>query len=183
MFPRLPAGGVIVLTCGGFFVVSVLIAPRNGVVASGLRLARMRYRIARDHVIRACYEEIERAGQTVKQGTGVPIETLKARRTRTPGALLGAMRLTRLLSLDDDRVVLTEKGAALAHRVTRAHRLLEGYLVRFAGVAESHVHWSADLAEHTVSDELLRELEDSLREQGFDPDDPPSVHAIVGGGS
>jgi manganese/zinc/iron transport system permease protein len=59
LLPRFPAGAVIVLVAGAFFLVSLLLAPARGVVAAGLRHARLRLRVASQHLLRAVYEAEE----------------------------------------------------------------------------------------------------------------------------
>jgi manganese/zinc/iron transport system permease protein len=46
LLPDLPAGGVIVLTAGGFFLLSFLFAPARGLLAAALRHGHFRLRLA-----------------------------------------------------------------------------------------------------------------------------------------
>jgi manganese/zinc/iron transport system permease protein len=78
LLPRFPAGAVIVLVAGAFFLVSLLLAPARGVVAAGLRYARLRLRVASQHLLRAVYEADE-CGRR-ESGRPVPLEELRALR-------------------------------------------------------------------------------------------------------
>ena len=53
----------------------------------------------------------------------------------------------------------------------------EAYLVEYAHLAPSHVHRAADMVEHVISHDMVRELEAALEAQGRLPE---SVHALEG---
>ena len=67
-----------------------------------------------------------------------------------------------LATVDDATLILTPAGIADAATAVRNHRLWEHYLVTHADIAPSHVDRSADMIEHILSPELIRELEQSL---------------------
>jgi manganese/zinc/iron transport system permease protein len=52
----LPTGPVIVLTGAALFVFSLLAAPERGIVSRLWHEARLRLRVARDHLLRSMYE-------------------------------------------------------------------------------------------------------------------------------
>ncbi len=66
-------------------------------------------------------------------------------------------------------------------RITRNHRLWEEYLLRYADLAVSHVDRSADAMEHSLSEDMIRELEEALRRHDRLPETglSPSVHPIA----
>jgi len=74
---------------------------------------------------------------------------------------------------------LSEAGFGEAARVTRNHRLWETYLIKYADIAPSHVDRDADLVEHILGAELVRELERDLGERTVEMPVPPSPHRIV----
>lgn len=178
--PRMPAGAVIVLVAGVFFVASLLFAPPRGFLSRVLRQARLRLRVARDHFLRALYEEVEEAGVT----QAAPVEALRARRRWGElrfRVLSGWLASQGLIQRENGAVALTSRGAKDAQRVTRNHRLWEEYLVAHADVAPSHVDYSADRVEHILSGPLIAELEASLRRKGRLPGDrepPRSLHPV-----
>jgi manganese/zinc/iron transport system permease protein len=184
MFPRMPAGAVIVLSAGAIFFVSLLAAPRRGVVASTVRHARLRLHIARDHFLRAAYEAVEPSlsGATAAQDSPAITISEITRRRRWSRALTSLLvrllAVQRLVATSRGAVTLTPRGVAEAARITRNHRLWEEFLVRHADMAASHVDRTADLVEHILSPEIVTELELSLANRRHLPAVPPSLHPI-----
>jgi len=159
LLPRLPVGSVIVLVSGAVFVVSMFAAPARGVVAGAARAARLRAKIARDHML------LE-VGRLSSAGPGA-VRINQIARARGWGALtawLTARSLVRrgLARVRDGEVTLTGAGRAATDRLARTRALWEAYLTRYADVAPSHVDYSADLVEHILSPEIVAELESTL---------------------
>jgi manganese/zinc/iron transport system permease protein len=171
LLPSAPAGSIIVLCGGGVFVLSLLIAPRHGVIATAGRRAVQRLRIAGEHLLEAAYEhDVVRKGETT-----IPARTIRAmERLWGWPVWLGPMVIAGLrrrgyLSRTSDGYELTPAGAARGARIARNHRLWEQYLQTYAHVAPGHVDWSADTVEHVLSPELVAELEAALRAKGARP--------------
>ena len=189
LLPRFPAGAVIVLVAGAFFLVSLLLAPARGVVAAGLRYARLRLRVASQHLLRAVYEADE-CGRR-ESGRPVPLEELRALRPFARPWLRLVARWLELRGLvrrvEGGGVLLTDTGRRETRRVTRNHRLWEQFLVAHADLAPSHVDRSADLVEHVLSPAMVAELERQLTLSGRLPsrrasaadDLPPSAHPLA----
>jgi manganese/zinc/iron transport system permease protein len=74
---------------------------------------------------------------------------------------------------------LTTRGAELAHRVARNHRLWELYLIEYADIAPSHVDRDADDIEHLLAPEIIESLERLLSQRYPHMTVPPSPHAIA----
>lgn len=168
LLPRAPAGSIIVLCGGGVFVVSLLIAPRHGVVAIASRRAMQRLRIAGDHLLEAAHEhETSRKGTTT-----IPMRTIRAMERLWGWPMwLGPMVVAGLrrrgyLQRTSEGYELTSTGAARGARIARNHRLWDQYLQTYADVAAGHVDWSADTVEHVLSPELVAELEAALQAKG-----------------
>ncbi len=181
LFARFPAGAVIVLTGGAIFVVSLLAAPRRGVVAAVARHASLRLKIARQHALRAAYEAMEGAGA---EGTSIGVEALRRSRSWGRGEFALVARLLRVSGLarvEGGALTLTAAGLEAARQVTRNHRLWEEYLITHADLAPSHVDRAADLVEHILSPELVARLEANLARRGPAPAGAParSVHPIA----
>ncbi|MCE9555237.1 MAG: metal ABC transporter permease [Planctomycetes bacterium] len=115
-------------------------------------------------------------------GASVSMNQLQSTRSWT------AAELTRLLHrsqreglvepIDGTRWRLTTRGAQEAARVVRNHRLWELYLIHHADVAATHVDRDADMIEHVLRPELIRELEELLSRQYPAGAIPPSPHVI-----
>ncbi|MFN0137667.1 MAG: iron chelate uptake ABC transporter family permease subunit [Phycisphaerae bacterium] len=183
LLPRLPAGAVIVLAAGCIFLVSFLLAPARGVLASSLRQFRLRLSIAREHVLRGMFELAE------KREPGAAVIHLrdlrKAKRWLAWDLWLlgGRLRRDGLIVHIGDQYRLTTAGWREAQRVTRNHRLWEEYLITFAHLDPTHVDHCADMVEHVLDPEMIAELEQQLRRRGRLPAATivtESVHPIAG---
>ena len=162
--PRKPAGAVIVLAAGAIFAISLLAAPRRGVIASAWRRARLRLRIAGEHLLEAAHD---RGVDVIEPGEIAAV----ARERGWPRAarIFVAWSLVRRGDARRERrgaLRLTPRGIDRGRRVARNHALWEQYLVSYADVAPSHVDWSVDQVEHVLSEELVAELESRLASLG-----------------
>jgi manganese/zinc/iron transport system permease protein len=159
LLPRKPAGAVIVLTSGGIFAASLLLAPARGVLATSIRRLRLRLRIAGDHLLelahdrgRASVTSAELAALARRRGWSALFRT----------SVLLFLRRAGMLESAREGATVTPAGMARGSRVSRNHALWEQYLVSYADVAPSHVDWSVDQVEHVLSEPLVRELEAEL---------------------
>ena len=165
-----PTGPLITLVAAAFFVVSMLLAPRRGVVAELVRRAGVRRRVQAQHVLRAAYEHLESAGElggawsAAELGASGAAVFRLARGGLVEGAGAGAYRLT-------------GRGQEEARRVVRAHRLWELFLIRHADIAPDHVDRDADMIEHVLPAETIAKLEEELRALGRGPL-PESPHPL-----
>jgi manganese/zinc/iron transport system permease protein len=170
--PRAPAGAVIVLTAGLFFVIGFLFAPRRGVLARVLQERLLKRRILEEHLLRHAYEE-----------TRSPVDRLinpkifsnmsRSDRGRT---LRGLTRKALIAAGAGDDLLLTEAGYLEAVRLTKNHRLWEHYILTHGGLATSHVDFSADFVEHDLTPEIVAKIERELHPRAQPV--PPSVHEI-----
>jgi manganese/zinc/iron transport system permease protein len=168
LLPRKPAGAVIVLTAGAIFVLSLVLAPARGLMASGVRRLRLRLRIASDHLLETAHDR----DASVLHADAIR-ELARTRGWSRPfrALVLASLRrsaLTEPLSASASGVGLSDSGRRRGARVARNHALWEQYLVSHADVAPSHVDWSVDQVEHVLSDDLIEELEAELEKQGVD---------------
>jgi manganese/zinc/iron transport system permease protein len=176
-----PAGAVIVLCQGLFFVVSLFFGNRRGLCRTCLRELRLRSGIRRQHILRLLYEGCERKGLPENSPEArLPFAELLAARSWPP------RRLRRMLwrmkwegwvyRHPDGRWGLTREGWPLAARMVRNHRLWEIFLIHYADIAPGQVDRGADRIEHVLSPRILQDLERLLREAGNDV--PSSPHQI-----
>lgn len=182
LFPSFPAGGVIVLTAGVFFVLSMAFGPSRGLLAASIRHVRLRLQVSSQHLLRAMFELFE-GGHRTRTG-GIALADLQRVRSWSPawfGFVVRWLTWRGHLKRQGDDVVLTDLGHRHALRVTRNHRLFEQFLVTRAELAPSHVDRSADYVEHVLSPEIIAELEAELTETGRLPrylGVPASVHPL-----
>jgi manganese/zinc/iron transport system permease protein len=173
-FVNLPTGAVIVLAAGAVFCISMVLAPHRGLAGTWWRRRALRGRIDRQNLLRALCEHEER------HGVGTRIDRIKLFNMRSWTMLRLNRLIRRAVSREEamigpaDDIGLTREGRIEAQRILRNHRLWELYLIRHADVAPSHVDRDADLLEHILPPDLVRELELALTESQHIP---PSPHA------
>jgi len=189
VIPRLATGAIIVLAAALFFLLSLLLGTKRGLVRRLLRRARLRKRLRRQHLLRACYEYLEsRAEEEGEPSTrlpdeAIPLDRLFAMRSWSPATLQRAVREAvreeLVERLSGNRVCLTDAGLAAARRVTRNHRLWELYLIHHADIAPSHVDRDADQIEHVLDPQMISSLEALLAEEDPLLDMPASPHRLA----
>lgn len=184
LLPGLPAGSVIVLAAASVFLFSLFFGSARGIVVRVRAHLRLQRRTGRQHLLRAAYELLE-----VTTAEGEPVrnaaleqEKLFAGRSWSRPHFRRLLRKTSRWGLAEfsgsSRFRLTEKGFMEAARVTRNHRLWEIYLIRYADIAPMHVDRDADMVEHVLGPELVRELEETLHRGRGTSAVPPSPHAL-----
>lgn len=140
LVPRLPAGGVIVLTAGALFAVSLIVAPKRGVIAGAIRQLRFRWR------------EAERRGlMAVADG-----------RDPTP-VQAGILRLKGFL---DRAGQPTARGLEAARTAARDQALWLRYLEDFPQEAMACEDWARLPIDRVLPGDLVAELERRLRLAG-----------------
>jgi manganese/zinc/iron transport system permease protein len=179
-----PTGPLIVISATFLFTVSLLFAPKRGLIYSLLERQRLRRKVARQNLLRAMYELRE---QREEGREWVSEAALAAMRYWGQGVLLRTLvRAQRggLLEQQNHSYRLTDAGLSEATAVARAHRLWELYLKEHAAIAPDHVDRDADEIEHLLPPELLHSLEEKLRRRGTLPEPlPDSPHPTPGGRS
>ncbi len=196
LFPKLPAGAVIVLAAVLCFVMSFFFGARRGLLLRWLEQRRVGHRVARQHLLRGIYEwcesQVPSGGRDPLLLLDVAVSLAELRQANH----WSEARLDRLRRLgfaeqlvtwnhSHDAVHLTAKGKLEARRVTRNHRLWETYLLHYADVAPQHIHHNADQIEHVIEPNIVNELEELLasREGGaLVPANPEQPERIPGSG-
>ncbi len=176
--PGLPTGPLIVLAATVVFLLSLVLAPRRGLLARAFRLVRLRAQVARENVLRSLFELAEAAGAWELRVS--PEELAGHRGQPASGVARQAAALERegLLLREGGRYRLTDRGLWEAYRVVRNHRLWEMFLMHEGQLGADHVDRDADFIEHHLSGETVRELERLLEVHGRQPELPPSIHPV-----
>ncbi len=189
LYPRVPAGSVIVLSCSTLFLIGLLFGRRRGLVPEAWRRIRLAARTERHHVLRAVYEQWEQRGVQgfhAHAGTGsvlVSAGDLAAVRRWSEARL---QRVLREAAADGDveldawpLVRLTSRGMSHARQLVRNHRLWEWYLIQHAEVDPHHVDRDADEIEHVLGAAMVRELEATLPGRLSGAELPSSPHPLT----
>ncbi|MFN0010108.1 MAG: iron chelate uptake ABC transporter family permease subunit [Phycisphaerales bacterium] len=180
-----PTGPLITLVAAAFFIVSLVAAPRRGILADVLRRAALRRRIADQNLLRNVYEMLEPGGNLSAPWTAASLARGRASLSRgSGGPMRAALRsglVLRHAAGGGEGFVLSPAGQAAAARVVRVHRLWEMFLITQADIAVDHVDRDADQIEHVLSPETLAGLEAQLAASGRVPlgvpDSPHSTGA------
>lgn len=185
-FADFPAGAVIVLAAAAAFFVSLIFGTDRGVLLQWLRQRRLSRRVGRQHLLRAIFEILETGGNQVGpriENQAVSFADLKNHRVWNRGELAGLLRRAasedHLETSAPGSVRLSESGFGEASRVTRNHRLWEMFLIKHADIAPSHVDRDADLVEHILGADMVRELEAELVDRHPPLEVPASPHELV----
>lgn len=167
--PRMPTGPWIVMIISVIALLSLMFAPRRGVLARYRRHRRNRLRIAEENILKAFFHLGERDSRFNAERS--PQELLHQRPMQEAHLLSGLARL-RSQGYAEKRGgawLLTPEGIARGQRITRLHRLWEVYLTRHVRIAPDHVHDDAETIEHIITPELEHELETVLDNPALDP--------------
>lgn len=174
LLPGQPAGAVIVMVCGAVFLVSMLFAPRRGVLARARGRLMMRLRMAGDHLLEVAHDSADPA--SIPPGV---FRDLARRRGWPRGFRPLLLRWLTLRGFferaESGHLRLTERGRAGGARVSRNHLLWSQYLVSQVDVDPGHVDWSVDRVEHVLTPEQVRRLEDLLAARGVRVPDRPGA--------
>ncbi|MCL4234739.1 MAG: hypothetical protein KJ042_09480, partial [Deltaproteobacteria bacterium] len=175
-----PAGAMIVLTGGAIFTVSMLVAPRRGVIARALSFASMRTRVARQNLLRTLYDLSD---PNPMERPSIPLDRVTAARSWTTShvrrELANAARRGQV-ELLDGIVRLTGQGLSDAATVAKSRRLWELFLTRYADVAGDYADRDTTQLEQALPPSLVEDLESTLRQEGRWPE-PAKAHLHAGG--
>ena len=176
--PHLPTGPLIVLSLSFLFVVSLFLAPRRGLIAKSIRLWRLRKKVARENLLRTLYELAEQQG-TWDNAFGVEaLAEFRHLSLRRMLRTLERLRQEGLVQENRQQFQLTHAGLEEAYQVTRNHRLWEMFLMHEEQLKADHVDRDADLIEHFLPREIVRELEQLMRIHDRQLKLPASVHPL-----
>lgn len=171
--PRMPTGPWAVIAATIAFSVSLVAAPRRGIVARGVRHWRTRRRTAEENVLKTLYLLGEDDGDWVRVRTAEEIAARRHMATRAAERTIAALARSGWLVGDAGGWRFTGPGLDRARRMVRLHRLWEVYLSERLNLAADHVHDDAEHIEHVLTPELEAELEAILARPRFDPHRSP----------
>lgn len=170
----LSISGSMALMAGFVFGASFLFAPTHGYVTRMVRQWRVSRRLQSENFLVYLYRELEKGREAVSPAD-LEIEhgdwTRKDRRR-----MAKKLEKAGMVQYTDEKetlLTLTEEGRKRAIELLRSHRLWETFMHEKAGVAEDHVHRTADEMEHYLDEELRAELEEELSDRETDPQGKP----------
>jgi manganese/zinc/iron transport system permease protein len=158
----LPTGPLIVLSGTALFLVSLLFAPRRGLIARAADHLRLRYRVAQDHLLRTLYELSEPMLPKRPEIALSAVSDAHAWGKTQMWILLNWGARRGLIERTPMAIRLTASGLEEATRLTRRHRLWELFLIQGANIAPDHVDRDADDIEHILPPEIVERLDREL---------------------
>lgn len=175
-YAGMPAGPIIVLVGSGVFLLSVLIAPRRGVLGRALAAWRFRRELQERRVLRLLFERIEPDLPALRP---IGRSELVHRRGWRPSAVDPAIARLRsrgevlLEGRPDWTLQLTDTGLRRARSVVRGHRLWEQFLHDHPEQASAMADLSRESVDDVLPPDVVAELEATLRDAGRLPDPGP----------
>lgn len=163
----LPTGPMILLVASCICLVSLLFAPRGGLVSRLLRIIRFRRQCMEENLLKYLWRRGDEAASFAEIKKWQPLPFVRMR------LLFWRLKNQGWIEEAGPRAIqLTKDGQVRATRIVRLHRLWEAYLV-FLGQGAEKVHRSAEEMEHIITPELERELADLLGNPKRDPHAQP----------
>lgn len=176
--------GSIAVVAGGMVVAAAVFAPKRGVVARFINVARLRLRTMEEDILGTLYRR-EAEGRTAESFREhlVAVGAMgSANHTQRGASWMVSIALRRLWKrgLLASRVepTLTAAGRREAVNLVRTHRLWEKYFQRDAALPPSRWHDRAMDFEHLSDPEVLEQLESIAGDSATDPHGraiPPSA--------
>ncbi len=158
VIPRVPTGPIIVMICGFWFLLSLVFGTDSGVLKRQVQRVRLNRKIELQHLLRAMFELVEE-----RESEDIPMHEILAKRSwslsQVNAIVKRAQQLGFLNRTGNSMVRFTELGNSESKRMVRNHRLWEVYLINYADIAPSHVDRDADMIEHVLGKEMVRQLE------------------------
>jgi len=145
----LPTGPMILMASSFFCFLSLLLAPRSGLITRFLRMRRFSFRCSLENALKSLW---------------------KGEKKMFPLLIRWQLKQRKWM---DRQGKLTPPGKAAAENIIRLHRLWEVYLVDYMGQKVEKVHRTAEELEHLLSPELEKELTELLHNPRHDPHHQP----------
>jgi manganese/zinc/iron transport system permease protein len=166
--------GAVASLLGVLFLVTLLLAPKHGVIPRLVLAARRSVQLAGEDALGLLFRAQEGTLTTPFRMSISNIVTATTHHSGLPRLLVHfAVRLLGWQKLicqeEDGSLSLTDKGMSNALEIVRSHRLWEQYLVERLGLKPDHVHQSATTLEHVTDSKLQERLQRVLKENNRDP--------------
>ncbi len=158
-----PPGPAMALVATLLYLLTVVFAPRKGIVAKAWYRGQRQQMTMREDILKRIFR------QNQKHGTADPagIREELGLGSRAWNRQLASLRTKGLLQKTELR--LTDAGKLLALRMVRAHRLWETYLNQEVGLTPDQIHEEAERLEHLLTEDMLDRVDAEL---GYPEKDP-----------
>lgn len=154
----LATGPMIILTAVLFALLSLLVAPKRGVISRAIRAHRFQKKCATENLLKNLWKH-------ARDQAILPAD-------HPLGKFLPYLHRAGYVAKQGGAYKLTIDGKKRAARIVRIHRLWEAYLDRM-GLTGDHVHRSASEMEHIITPEIEDRLSSLLGHPTTDPHNQP----------
>jgi len=161
----LPTGPMILLTAALLALLSLLFAPRRGLLSRMQRIASFRFRCLKENVLKSIWKKGSSSFQELKKTHTLSAWTLLA--------LLWRLKRGGWIQTEQERIILTSDGYRKASSIVRLHRLWELYLASELGLSKEKIHPNAEEMEHILTPEIEERLTELLSDPKVDPHHQP----------
>jgi manganese/zinc/iron transport system permease protein len=166
---NLPTGPFMVLAAAAVFTLAIFFGPRHGILSRWLRHQSHAAKIRRENTLKSIFHVLEDGGFhseqiSVRELAEKSRETLEEAHHRLRG-----LQHHGFATLHGETISFTPQGWQRACEIVRNHRLWELYLTNAAQIAADHVHEDAEIIEHVLGEETVRQLERRLNYARRDP--------------
>ncbi|ARU63505.1 manganese ABC transporter permease [Tumebacillus avium] len=168
MAANLPTGPVIVLSGTSLFLLSLLFAPRRGLLAKGLRLLKLRTRVAEENVLQSLYDLTEKDGVS-RLFTPEQIQRRRPQALRTVQKTLRRLEQQGLVERSEVQFYLTDRGVKKAYRLTLEQRMWEIFLMYEAKWGAVRIDRDAGDLDAQLPQDLKLEIKHLLRLHDLEP--------------
>lgn len=168
-YPSMPTGPWIVMVISICAFLSILFAPKKGVVYGMYRVVKHKSLILKENILKALYQLGEKDNRFQETHA---LNNLIAKRNLPLWQVYPALyrlQFEGYLEHSSEGWALTNEGMERGKRIVRLHRLWEMYLSKNLLLPSDHVHDDAETIEHILTPELEARLEESLNFPDVDP--------------
>jgi len=171
--PAMPTGPWMVVSLSILFILSLLFAPKRGLLKRYLEHQQLRQKVAEENILRTLYKLVERNKQDQQDFNQSDIQALRSVPTESLQKTLKSLCKKQLIESSAKGFRLTQNGLELATQLTRRHRLWENYLNEQAELTPEQVHKQAERIEHILTDSQEKQLQKELENADSDPHGNP----------
>jgi len=158
-----PPGPAMALVATLIYGLTVVFAPKRGLIAKAYFRYQRRQLTVREDIIKRVFRQNERQGQASMAAIRDELDLS----TTSWNRQVNLLRTKGLMDRTDLR--LTDAGKLLALRLVRAHRLWETYLNQEMGLTPDQIHEEAERLEHLLTPEMVDRVDAEL---GYPETDP-----------
>lgn len=170
LLPAMPTGPWVVVALTFIAVLSMLLAPRRGLLAKFMRNRNNRIKMLEENILKMFYHLHEQGNVLTDRVTLEQLLNIRALPVPQLKSGLHKLKAKQLVIQQNKKAwQLTTLGIEKAQHVVRLHRLWELYLSQHLNIASDHVHDDAEAMEHLLTPELEQQLDILLGYPTIDP--------------